>query len=81
MSFLFPLLCKIGEQEGGTGPALGGGTLIPVEEGKRWGKGVRGFIGYIYCVHMNVNGKKISVETISQMGEGGIKNDKLKFYL
>jgi hypothetical protein len=30
---------------------------------------------------MNVNGKKISVETISQMGEGGIKNDKLKFYL
>jgi hypothetical protein len=34
---------------------------------RRWEKGVRGQIWYKCCIHMNVNGKKILDETISQM--------------
>jgi uncharacterized protein with ACT and thioredoxin-like domain len=52
---------KIGEQE-----------LIPVGGGRRWGNGERGWICCKYSVHMYVNGKMISVETIPGMGEEGI---------
>jgi hypothetical protein len=30
---------------------------------------------HLYCVHVNVNGKKIPVETISQMGEEAHKGE------
>jgi hypothetical protein len=68
MSFFSFFFYKIREQEGGSGPAGlagGGGTS------KRWwGEGVGGWIWYKYCVHMYVNIKRKSVETILGMGEG-----------
>jgi hypothetical protein len=39
--------------------------------GRRWGNGEGGRIWCKYCVHMYVNGKMISVETISGMGGEG----------
>jgi hypothetical protein len=49
-----------------------GGQVLPVGDdnsgrGKGWVKVVRGLIWCKYCAHMNVNGKKIPVETISRM--------------
>jgi hypothetical protein len=37
--------------------------------GRRWGKGVRVWIWYRYCVHMYVNGK-IAVGTIPGIAAG-----------
>jgi hypothetical protein len=47
--------------------------LIPVGEGRMWGKGVGQSIWYKYCVHMYVNGKIRPVETIPGMGIGEMK--------
>jgi hypothetical protein len=38
--------------------------------GRRWGKGVEGRMWCKYCVHMYVNGKMISAETLAGMGRG-----------
>jgi transcription initiation factor IIF auxiliary subunit len=40
-----------------------------------WGKDVGGGTWYKYCVHMYVNGKMRSVETIPGMVGLGVKND------
>jgi hypothetical protein len=45
------------------------GLLVSVQREKRCGNGQREWIWYKYCVHMYVNGKVISVETI--LGGGG----------
>jgi hypothetical protein len=58
-SFLF---CKIGEQEGRTGPAQGGG-LVPV--GKVVGKRDRMVNTVQKCVYVHVNAKMIPVETVA----------------
>jgi hypothetical protein len=42
------------------------GELVPVEVGRRWGKGV-GYRGYS-MLHMYVNGKMIPVKTVPEMG-------------
>jgi hypothetical protein len=38
------------------------GGMVPV--GGMWGKGVGGWIGWIYCVHVYANGKMRPIETI-----------------
>jgi hypothetical protein len=43
---------------------MGAKGLIPVGAGRRWGKGVRGEYG-ANTVYTCVNGKKVTVETIS----------------
>jgi hypothetical protein len=51
MSF-FSFFYKIGEQEGGPGPAQWGRVrLVPVGEGKRWGGGI------MWCTCMWVEGR------------------------
>jgi hypothetical protein len=47
---------------------LGFGTR---EKGGMWVKGQEGWILCKYCVHMYVNGKTRTTETIVGMGEGG----------
>jgi hypothetical protein len=37
--------------------------------GKRWGNSEGGWMWCKYCVHLHVNGKLISVETVPGMGE------------
>jgi hypothetical protein len=80
---LFLFFCKIVEQENGTGPNWcgqwgvggmvswylwepGGGCKMVNESEWAWCK---------YCVHMYVNGKIVSVETIPGMGGGGYEGE------
>jgi hypothetical protein len=63
MSFLFLSFAKLEKRRAE--------QVLP----RRWGKGVRRSIWCKYCVHMNVNGKKIPVETISQTGGGELKEN------
>jgi hypothetical protein len=45
--------------------------LVSVGGGRMWGKGVGGWIWCKYYVHMYVNGKMRTVESILGTGEGG----------
>jgi hypothetical protein len=54
---------------------LSGKGLVLVGAGRMWGKGIGGRIWSKYCVHMYVNGKMRSAETIPELGEGRIEEN------
>jgi hypothetical protein len=56
--FLFPFFCKIGDQEGGTGPAWWKEGIDASGMGEEVGQVCKRVTMCKYCVHLNVNGKK-----------------------
>jgi hypothetical protein len=69
MSFFFFFFSYTKAESRRTEQVLPGG-LVPEGWGRSWGRGEGGWIWYKYCIHMYVNGKMKSVETIPGMGRG-----------
>jgi hypothetical protein len=70
--FFFFSYTKIRKPEGRTGLTWGIGNCGKRGEGGEKEKEDK----CVYCVHMYVNGKIISVQTITGMGEGQMKNSR-----